>query len=180
MPSSSSSFAANNILSKTASCRNQLVHCLDVPVPVQTHHQGFGQRRMELSEVPNSGTWSYRAPFTSSQAIISSSYIRDRAPRCPRFQHSAGAAGRGCACPVPRPGSPMLWPKRKQINTLGSLLLRGSKNRAPAAIRAPVLIPRTTDQVPHLRPPISLMPQPDRLKLHSGSDSERLPYQCSS
>lgn len=109
MPSPSSSFAANNILSKNASCRNQLVHCLDAPVLVQTHPPGFGQRRTELSEGPTSATPSYRAPFTSSQAIISSSYIRGRAPRCPRFQHGAGTAGRVCACPVPRPGSPMHW-----------------------------------------------------------------------
>lgn len=152
MPSSSSSFAANNILSKEASCRNQLVH-LDAPVLIQTHHQGFlHPRRMKLSEVPTSATRSYPAPFTSSQAIISSSYIRGRAPRCPPFQHSAGTAGRGYGCPGPRLSSPMHWPKRQQINTLGSLLLRGSKNRTSAAIRAHVLIPSTTDQASHLRP----------------------------
>lgn len=175
MPSSSSSFAANNILSKEARCRNQLGHCSYAPVPIRTHHQGFGQRRTELPEVPTSATQSYAAPFTWSQAMLSSSYIRGRTPRCPRFQHGAGSAGRGCSCPVPTPGSPMRWPKRQQISTLGSLLLRASKNRTPAAIRVHVLIPSTTDQVPQLRPPISLMPQTDRFILHSVSDCERLP-----
>lgn len=56
MPSSSSSFAANNILPKKAGCRNQPVHCSDAPMLLQAHHQGFGQRRTELSEVPISAT----------------------------------------------------------------------------------------------------------------------------
>lgn len=111
MPSSSSSFAANNILSKEARCRNQLGHCSYAPVPIRTHHQGFGQRRTELPEVPTSATQSYAAPFTWSQAMLSSSYIRGRTPRCPRFQHGAGSAEEAAVVPCPRRALPCADPR---------------------------------------------------------------------
>lgn len=166
MPSSSSSFAANNILSKKARCRNQLVHCLNAPVLIQTHHQGFDQRRTELSEVPTSATRSYAAPFALSQAIISCSYIRGRAPRCSRFQLGAGTAEEAVVAPCS-----------------GRALQRGSRSTLWDHCSSGVLKiehqllsePRSWYPAPHLRPPISLMPRPDRFILLSVSDSERLP-----